>query len=74
MQQHDHPAEASTLAAGDLIEHDRWGIGLVLTVEGIGHLTQAHIAFNDTNAWIILADASMSIVHKREDRPNGTHN
>ena len=39
------PAQSSALKAGNVIEHERFGIGSVLSVEGTGDSTKARIKF-----------------------------
>ena len=39
------PAQSSALKAGNVIEHERFGIGSVLEVEGSGDNTKARIRF-----------------------------
>ena len=39
------PAQSSALKVGNVIEHERFGIGTVLEVEGSGDNTKARIKF-----------------------------
>ncbi len=45
MLQDSAPAQSSTLKVGNVIEHERFGIGSVLEVEGTGDNTKARIRF-----------------------------
>jgi DNA helicase II / ATP-dependent DNA helicase PcrA len=46
--------EVPSLAAGDRVNHQRWGIGRVVAVEGVGARVQAQIDFGDQVMWIVL--------------------
>ena len=43
-----------SLEAGDRVNHQRWGLGRVLAVEGNGVRAQAQIDFGDQVMWIVL--------------------
>jgi DNA helicase-2/ATP-dependent DNA helicase PcrA len=45
------------LRAGDRINHQRWGLGRVVAVEGNGARAQAQIDFGDQSMWIVLRHA-----------------
>jgi DNA helicase-2/ATP-dependent DNA helicase PcrA len=49
--------EVPLLEAGDRVNHQRWGIGRVLAVEGNGVRAQAQIDFGDQVMWIVLRHA-----------------
>jgi len=46
--------EAPSLEAGDRVNHQRWGLGRVLAVEGHGQRAQAQIDFGDQIMWLVL--------------------
>src|SRR3989440_11510317 len=50
-------AKVPSLAPGDRVNHQRWGIGRVLAVEGTGARAQAQIDFGDQTMWIVLRHA-----------------
>jgi DNA helicase-2/ATP-dependent DNA helicase PcrA len=50
-------SEAPAVAAGDRINHQRYGIGRVLAVEGFGARAQAQVDFGDQVMWIVLRHA-----------------
>jgi DNA helicase II / ATP-dependent DNA helicase PcrA len=45
------------LKAGDRVNHQRWGLGRVVAVEGNGARAQAQIDFGDQSMWIVLRHA-----------------
>jgi len=45
------------LKAGDRVNHQRWGLGRVVAVEGAGARAQAQIDFGDQSMWIVLRHA-----------------
>ncbi|MCW6009298.1 DNA helicase PcrA [Micromonospora sp. CPCC 205371] len=49
--------QVPSVAAGDRINHQRYGLGRVLEVEGYGARTQAKIDFGDQVMWIVLRHA-----------------
>ncbi len=51
--------EVPSLAAGDRVNHQRWGLGRVLAVEGHGVRAQAQIDFGDQVMWIVLRHAAI---------------
>jgi DNA helicase-2/ATP-dependent DNA helicase PcrA len=51
--------DVPTLAAGDRVNHQRWGVGRVLAVEGHGVRAQAQIDFGDQTMWIVLRHAPL---------------
>jgi DNA helicase-2/ATP-dependent DNA helicase PcrA len=53
--QRDVPA----LAVGDRVNHQRYGLGRVLAVEGAGPRAQAQIDFGDQVMWIVLRHAAV---------------
>ena len=54
--------QVPTLAAGDRVNHQRWGLGRVLAVEGHGVRAQAQIDFGDQVMWIVLRHAPIEKV------------
>jgi DNA helicase-2/ATP-dependent DNA helicase PcrA len=51
-----------TLVIGDRVNHQRWGLGRVLAVEGQGARAQAQIDFGDQIMWIVLRHAPVEKV------------
>jgi DNA helicase-2/ATP-dependent DNA helicase PcrA len=49
--------DVPTLVAGDRVNHQRYGVGRVLTVEGQGPRAQAQIDFGDQVIWLVLRHA-----------------
>jgi DNA helicase-2/ATP-dependent DNA helicase PcrA len=49
--------EVPSVAAGDRVTHQRWGVGRVIAVEGVGARAQAQIDFGDQTMWIVLRHA-----------------
>ncbi len=49
--------EVPLVEPGDRINHQRWGLGRVLAVEGSGMRAQAQIDFGDQVMWIVLKSA-----------------
>jgi DNA helicase II / ATP-dependent DNA helicase PcrA len=47
------------LAAGDRVNHQRYGLGRVLAVQGIGVRAQAQIDFGDQVLWLVLRHAPL---------------
>ena len=52
-------ADVPSLAAGDRVNHQRWGLGRVLAVEGNGVRAQAQIDFGEQVMWIVLRHAPL---------------
>jgi DNA helicase-2/ATP-dependent DNA helicase PcrA len=50
-------SDSPALAAGDRINHQRYGMGRVLAVEGYGARAQAQVDFGDQVMWIVLRHA-----------------
>ncbi|MGC9666697.1 DNA helicase PcrA [Planosporangium sp. 12N6] len=50
-------ADVPALAAGDRINHQRYGLGRVMAVEGYGTRAQAQVDFGDQVMWIVLRHA-----------------
>jgi len=51
--------DVPSLAAGDRVNHQRWGLGRVLSVEGNGVRAQAQIDFGEQVMWIVLRHAQL---------------
>jgi DNA helicase-2/ATP-dependent DNA helicase PcrA len=51
-----------SLAPGDRVNHQRYGLGRVLTVEGHGPRAQAQVDFGDQVMWIVLRHAPIEKV------------
>jgi DNA helicase-2/ATP-dependent DNA helicase PcrA len=51
--------DAPTLAIGDRVNHQRYGMGRVLAVEGYGVRAQAQVDFGDQVMWIVLRHAPL---------------
>ncbi|MGH3711991.1 MAG: DNA helicase PcrA [Micromonosporaceae bacterium] len=49
--------QVPSLEAGDRVNHDRWGLGRVLAVQGRGDRMQAQIDFGDQVMWLVLRHA-----------------
>jgi DNA helicase-2/ATP-dependent DNA helicase PcrA len=49
--------ETPALEPGDRVNHQRWGLGRVVSVEGHGPRAQAKIDFGDQTMWIVLRHA-----------------
>jgi DNA helicase II / ATP-dependent DNA helicase PcrA len=49
--------QVPTLNPGDRVNHQRWGLGRVLAVEGAGARAQAQIDFGDQVMWLVLRHA-----------------
>jgi hypothetical protein len=62
---------ALNLAPGYLVLHESLGVGLVLNVEGAGHRAQAHVDFDGSQIWVVIANHSLTIVHKRLEESHG---
>jgi DNA helicase-2/ATP-dependent DNA helicase PcrA len=50
-------ANVPSVVPGDRVNHQRWGIGRVLAVEGAGARAQAQVDFGDQTMWIVLRHA-----------------
>jgi DNA helicase-2/ATP-dependent DNA helicase PcrA len=50
-------AKVPDVKAGDRVNHQRWGLGRVVVVEGNGARAQAQIDFGDQTMWIVLRHA-----------------
>jgi DNA helicase-2/ATP-dependent DNA helicase PcrA len=50
-------ANVPNVVAGDRVNHQRWGVGRVVAVEGVGARAQAQIDFGDQTMWIVLRHA-----------------
>jgi DNA helicase-2/ATP-dependent DNA helicase PcrA len=53
----DLTSNVPSLAAGDRVTHQRYGVGRVLQVEGYGARAQAQIDFGEHVMWIVLRHA-----------------
>jgi DNA helicase-2/ATP-dependent DNA helicase PcrA len=51
--------DVPSLAAGDRVNHQRWGLGRVLAVEGHGAGAQAKIDFGEQVMWIVLRNTQI---------------
>jgi DNA helicase-2/ATP-dependent DNA helicase PcrA len=51
--------EVPSLEPGDRVNHQRWGLGRVLAVEGNGPRAQAQIDFGEQVMWIVLRHAAI---------------
>ena len=49
--------DVPSVVAGDRVNHQRWGVGRVVSVEGSGARAQAKIDFGDQAMWIVLRHA-----------------
>ncbi|MFD0823789.1 hypothetical protein ACFQ0D_36935, partial [Micromonospora zhanjiangensis] len=49
--------QAPKVAAGDRVNHQRYGLGRVLAVEGHGPGARAQIDFGDQTMWLVLRHA-----------------
>src|SRR5207245_1029521 len=49
--------EVPSVAPGDRVNHQRWGVGRVVAVEGAGARAQAQIDFGDQTMWLVLRHA-----------------
>ncbi|MBO4268353.1 MAG: ATP-binding domain-containing protein, partial [Bacteroidaceae bacterium] len=54
MLRDSEPAQSSTLKTGDVIEHERFGIGSVISVEGSGENAKARIRFQNVGEKTLL--------------------
>jgi DNA helicase-2/ATP-dependent DNA helicase PcrA len=52
-------ADVPSLAAGDRVNHQRWGLGRVLAVEGNGVRAQAQIDFGEQVMWLVIRHAPL---------------
>ena len=52
--------DVPTLVVGDRINHQRWGLGRVVAVQGAGVRAQAQIDFGDQTMWIVLRHAPIT--------------
>ncbi|WP_033346664.1 DNA helicase PcrA [Catenuloplanes japonicus] len=55
----DLRAQAPSVSAGDRVNHQRYGLGRVLTVEGQGAGARAQIDFGDQKVWLVLRHAPL---------------
>jgi DNA helicase II / ATP-dependent DNA helicase PcrA len=55
-------ARVPALQPGDRVNHQRWGLGRVIAVEGRGTRAQAQIDFGDQTMWIVLRHAPIEKV------------
>jgi DNA helicase II / ATP-dependent DNA helicase PcrA len=51
--------EVPSLEPGDRVNHQRWGVGRVVAVEGHGARAQAQIDFGEQTMWIVLRHAPL---------------
>jgi DNA helicase-2/ATP-dependent DNA helicase PcrA len=54
--------EVPSLAVGDRVNHQRWGLGRVMAVQGAGVRAQAQVDFGDQVMWIVLRHAPIEKV------------
>src|SRR3712207_8993732 len=59
---------APKVAAGDRVNHQRYGLGRVVTVEGHGPGARAQIDFGDQVMWLVLRHAD-----RKSTRLNSSH-
>ncbi|MDI1460347.1 DNA helicase PcrA [Catellatospora sp. KI3] len=50
-------ASAPALSAGDRVNHQRYGLGRVLAVQGVGARAQAQVDFGDQVLWLVVRHA-----------------
>jgi DNA helicase-2/ATP-dependent DNA helicase PcrA len=55
----DLRAQAPSVSAGDRVNHQRYGLGRVLAVEGQGAGARAQIDFGDQKVWLVLRHAPL---------------
>ncbi|MGY0234696.1 UvrD-helicase domain-containing protein [Longispora urticae] len=53
-------AKVPNLEPGDRVNHDKYGLGRVLAVEGVGAKARAQIDFGDQTLWLMLRHAPVS--------------
>jgi DNA helicase-2/ATP-dependent DNA helicase PcrA len=56
------PVNVPSLEPGDRVNHQRWGLGRVVAVQGAGPRAQAQIDFGDQVMWIVLRHAPIEKV------------
>ncbi len=52
-------APVPSLSPGDRVNHQRWGLGRVLAVQGYGARAQAQVDFGDQVMWLVLRHAPL---------------
>jgi DNA helicase-2/ATP-dependent DNA helicase PcrA len=52
-------AGAPALSAGDRVNHQRYGLGRVLAVQGAGARAQVQVDFGDQVLWLVLRHAPL---------------
>ncbi|NUT37477.1 MAG: DNA helicase PcrA [Hamadaea sp.] len=52
-------AKVPSLEPGDRVNHQRYGVGRVVTVEGHGPRAQVQVDFGDQTVWLVLRHASL---------------
>lgn len=55
----DLAATAPSVSAGDRVNHQRYGLGRVLAVQGTGARAQAQVDFGDQVLWLVLRHAPL---------------
>lgn len=50
---------APSVVVGDRVNHQRYGLGRVLAVEGVGARAQAQVDFGDQTLWLVLRHAPL---------------
>jgi DNA helicase-2/ATP-dependent DNA helicase PcrA len=66
MQEGTSATEQHTIAEGDVVEHQRFGIGTVIKVEGVGENERATIEFRNTDKkTLLLKFARIKVISKK---------
>jgi DNA helicase-2/ATP-dependent DNA helicase PcrA len=67
IQESTSATEQHTIAEGDVVEHQRFGIGTVIKVEGVGENERATIEFRNTDKkTLLLKFARIKIISKKQ--------
>lgn len=66
IQENTSATEQHTIAEGDVVEHQRFGIGTVIKVEGVGENERATIEFRNTDKkTLLLKFARIKVISKK---------